>query len=113
MNDYRLNRTSPKIMTENELRSIERRQKAAILYNAQEKIEDYKDKVFGIIDKKGLDNEDDDKSLKTALQVLEYIIPKKKSTETTIITRKLEDIIADHIQEAEIISEKPENNESE
>lgn len=113
MNDYRLNRTSPKIMTENELKSIERRQKAAILYQAKDKIEDYQNEVFGIIENEGLKNDDPDKKLKTALQVLEYIIPKKKSTETTIITRKLEDIIADHIQEAEIISEKPENNESE
>lgn len=115
MNNYYINterKTAPKILTENQLKSIEKRQELAIVLSAQEKIEDYKDKVFGIIDKKGLDNEDDDKSLKTALQVLEYIIPKKKSTETTIITRKLEDIIADHIQEAEIIEEDKQDNKT-
>ncbi len=105
MNDYRLNRTSPKILTETELKSIERRQKAAILYQAKDKIEDYQNEVFGIIENEGLNNEDPDKKLKTALQVLEYIIPKKKSTETTIITRKLEDIITESIQEAEIIED--------
>ena len=110
MNDYRLNRTSPKILTETELKSIERRQKAAILYQAKDKIEDYQNEVFGIIENEGLNNEDPDKKLKTALQVLEYIIPKKKSTETTIITRKLEDIITESIQEAEIIEDEDETN---
>ena len=113
MNDYRLNRTSPKILTETELKSIERRQKAAILYQAKDKIEDYQNEVFGIIENEGLNNEDPDKKLKTALQVLEYIIPKKKSTETTIITRKLEDIITESIQEAEIIEDEDETNKPE
>lgn len=96
-------------LTDKQVKTIQNRQKLAISMNAKEAIEEYKDKVFGIIDKKGLDNEDEDKSLKTALQVLEYIIPKKKSSEVTITTRKLEDIIADHIQEAEII---PDNEET-
>lgn len=82
------------------------------MYKAKEKIEDYQNEVFGIIENEGLNNDDPDKKLKTALQVLEYIIPKKKSTETTIITRKLEDIIADHIQEAEIIEEDKQDNKT-
>ena len=105
MNDYRLKRTSPKILTETEAKNIERRQKLALMYRAKDKIEDYQNEVFGIIEQEGLKNEDSDKKLKTALQVLEYIIPKKKSTETTIITRKLEDIITESIEEAQIIEE--------
>lgn len=105
MNTYMIDKTAPKILTENQLKSIERRQKLALMYQAKDKIEDYQNEVFGIIENEGLNNDDPDKKLKTALQVLEYIIPKKKSTETTIITRKLEDIIADHIQEAEIIED--------
>ena len=108
MNDYRLKRTSPKILTETEAKSIERRQKLALMYKAKEKIEDYQNDVFGIIENEGLKNDDPDKKLKTALQVLEYIIPKKKSQEITVTTRKLEDIISDHIEEAQIIEEKPE-----
>ena len=103
MNDYRLNRRQSRQLTENESKSIERRQKLALMYKAKDKIEDYQNDVFSIIENEGLNNEESKVKLETALKVLEYIIPKKKSTETTIITRKLEDIIADHIQEAEII----------
>ena len=111
MNTYMIDKTAPKILTDNQIKSIENRQKLAIMLNAEQKIEDYKNKVFNIIDEKGLNNEDDDKSLKTALNVLEYIIPKKKSSEVTIKTRKLEDIISESIEEAEIIPEKQPSKE--
>ena len=105
MNDYRIKQTAPKQLTKKQQETILRRQELALMYRAKDKIEDYQNEVFGIIENEGLNNEDPDKKLKTALQVLEYIIPKKKSTETTIITRKLEDIITESIQEAEIIED--------
>ena len=102
--------TAPKQLTKKQQETIINRQKLALIYKAKDKIEDYQNEVFGIIENEGLNNEDPDKKLKTALQVLEYIIPKKKSTETTIITRKLEDIITESIQEAEIIEDEDETN---
>jgi hypothetical protein len=106
MNDYRISRNGIKQLTEKESKSIQRRQKLALLYKAKEKIEDYQNEVFGIIDNKGLKNDDDKIKLETSLKVLEYIIPKKKSSEVTVITKKIEDIIQESIQEAEIISEE-------
>ena len=90
-------------LTNKQVNEIEKRQKLALMYKAKEKIEDYQNEIFEIIDNKGLKNDDEDKSLKTAMQLLEYVIPKKKSSEVVITTRKLEDIINDHIQDAEII----------
>ena len=108
MNDYRLNRREPRVLSDTEMKTIENRQKLALMYKAKEKIEDYQNEIFEIIDNKGLKNDDEDKSLKTAMQLLEYVIPKKKSSEVVITTRKLEDIINDHIQDAEIIKDNDE-----
>ena len=85
------------------VKSIENRQKIAALYNAKEKIEDYQNEVFNIIDKDGLKNNDDNKRLNTALKVLPFIAPQKKQVETTVITRNIEDLIKEDIEEAEII----------
>lgn len=113
MNDYRLNRKQTLILTDKQRKSIENRQKLALMYKAKEKIEDYQDDVFSIIENEGLNNDESKVKLETALKVLEYIIPKKKSTETTIITRKLEDIIQEHIEDAEIIEDKTSDNNDE
>ncbi len=100
-------------LSEKQLNEIGRRQKLAIMLNAREKIEDYKNEVFGIIENDGLKHENEKTRLDTALKTLEYIIPKKKSSEVTITTRKIEDIIQESIQEAEIIEikdNKPDDN---
>jgi hypothetical protein len=110
MNRYLIDttrKTAPKQLSKKQQETIMRRQELALMYRAKDKIEDYQNDVFSIIENEGLNNEESKVKLETALKVLEYIIPKKKSTETTIITRKLEDIIQDHIQEAEVIEIKP------
>jgi hypothetical protein len=114
MNSYLIDinrKTAPKQLTKKALNEIEKRQLYALRLNNYNDIMDAKEKVIKIIDEEGLNNEESKVKLETALKVLEYIIPKKKSTESVITVRKLEDIIQDHIQEAEIISEKPEDNE--
>ena len=112
MNDYRINRAEPRILTETEKKSIERRQKIALLYRAKEKIEDYQDDVFGIIDNDGLKNEDEKRRIETALKVLPFIVPQKRAVENTIITKKIEDIIQETIPEAEYEVIKPKNSNS-
>ena len=110
-NDYRVKQTQEKIISAKTMQEIVKRQEIAALIKARDKIEDYQNDVFTIIEDHGLKNEDNDKKLKTALQVLEYIIPKKKSSEISIVTRKLEDIISESIDEAEVVEN--ENNENE
>ena len=95
-------------ITKKQLQEIDRRRLFALKANDYNDIMDAKEKVIKIIDDDGLSSEEQKTRLDTALKVLEYIVPKKKSTETTIITRKLEDIISEHIDEAEIIEDKPE-----
>lgn len=96
----------PRQITKKMLKEIDNRRLYALKMNDYSDIQDAKEKVIKIIDTKGLDSEDDKTSLDTALKVLEYIIPKKKSTELTISTRKLEDIISESIEEAQIIDTK-------
>ena len=83
------------------MKTIENRQKLALMYRTKEKIEDYQDDVFEIIDNKGLKSENDKTSLDSAFKVLEYIIPKKKQSEVIIKDKTIEDIIRDEIPEAE------------
>ncbi len=109
MNDYRLNRQHTKQLTDKEAKSIENRQKLALMYRAKEKIEDYQNEVFEIIDKDGLQNDEDRRRLETALKVLPYITPQKKAIETTVITKSIEDIIKESTEEAEF-EEIDENN---
>ena len=109
MNNYMLKQSAPKQLTEKQKETIINRQSLALMYKAKDKIEDYQNDVFAIIEEHGLNNENSDKKLKTALNVLEYIIPKKKSSEITINTRKIEDLIKDYIEEAEIIEQKTAN----
>lgn len=92
-------------LSDKQLKEIENRQKLAIMLNARERIEDYKDKVFGIIDNKGLDNEEDKVKLETALKVLPYIIPQKKAMEMTVTHKTIEQIIQETIPEAEYTEE--------
>ena len=68
-------------------------------------IEEMKDKVLGIIDTKGLSNDDDKVSLDTATKILDFIMPKKKQLEAVITTRKIEDLIKDDIEPAEIVND--------
>ena len=108
-NNYRLKQTQTKLITAKTMQEIVKRQETAALMKARDKFEDYQNDVFSIIEEHGLKNEDNEKKLKTALNVLEYIIPKKKSSEITINTRKIEDLIKDYIEEAEIIDQKTDN----
>ena len=93
------------ILTNKQMKEIENRQKLALMYKAKEKIEDYQNEVFEIIDNKGLKNGDDKTSLETALKVLPYIIPQKKAMDIQITTKSIEQIIQETIPEAEIIEE--------
>ena len=106
MNTYMINKSAPKLLTENQLKSIERRKKLALLLRAKDKIEDYQTEVFSIIENDGLNSDDANIRLKTSKDVLEFIVPKKKSSELTVITRKLEDIINESIQEAEVVPDE-------
>lgn len=101
----------PRRITKKMLQEIDNRRLYALKMNDYADIQDAKEKVIKIIDTKGLDSEDDKTSLDTALKVLEYIIPKKKSTELTISTRKLEDIISESIEEAQIIDTKTDKSD--
>ena len=112
MNDYRINRDRTFILTDKQRKSIENRQKTALLYNAREKIEDYQSEVFDIIDNDGLKNDNDRDRLSTALKILPYITPIKKQVEMQIITRKIEDLIHEDIEDAEIIDKAAQNGES-
>src|SRR5574343_1829413 len=109
MNDYNLitynnnNKKKEKLLTKKQLNEIEKRQLYALRLNNYNDIMDAKQKVIKIIDEKGLDSEDAKTSLDTALKVLPYIIPTKKAVEMNVITRKLEDIIAESYEEAQIV----------
>jgi len=92
------------------MKEIEKRKLFALKMNNYSDITDAKEKVFKIIDEKGLDN--DEKALETAIKILPYITPQKKAIETTVIHRKLEDIITESIQEAEVIEIKTTINEA-
>ena len=89
-----------KQLSDKTLKSIENRQKLSALYDAREKIEDYQNEVFGIIQDDGLKNDNPKERLTTALKVLPFIAPQKKQVETTIITRKIEDLIREDVEEA-------------
>ena len=103
-NEYRIKRTQKKLIPAKVMEEIVKRQEISALMKAREKIEDYKNDVFSVIENDGIKSEDPKTRLKTSLDVLEYIVPKKKSSEVTITTRKIEDLIQETIQEAEIIS---------
>ena len=97
---------TPHILSKKQLREIENRQLYALRANNYSDIMDAKQKVIKIIDETGLDSEDNKIKLDTAIKILPYIMPQKKAIETTVIHRKLEDIISESIQEAEIIDIK-------
>lgn len=117
MNNYSLvtyhqnNSTKVKNLTKKQLNEIEKRQLYALRMNNYNDIMDAKEKVIKIIDDDGLSSDEQKTRLDTALKVLPYIIPTKKSIETTIITRKLEDIISESIEEATIIDSKSDNKD--
>ena len=102
-NEYRISQTKPKDLTLKQLNEIDKRRLYAMKANSFEQIEEMKDKVFGIIDTKGLSSTDEKRSLDTALKVLPFIAPQKKQVEQTIITRNIEDLIKEDIEETEII----------
>ncbi len=100
-NEYRISQTKPKNLTLKQLNEIDKRRLYAMKCNSFEEIEEMKDKVFGIIDTKGLSSNDDKRSLDTALKVVEFIVPKKKSSEIVVKEKSIEDIIKESIEEAE------------
>lgn len=112
MNNYSLityhqnNSTKVKKLTKKQLNEIEKRQLYALRLNNYNDIMDAKKKVIKIIDDDGLSSDEQKTRLDTALKVLPYIMPQKKAIETTVITRKLEDIISESIEEAQIIDTK-------
>jgi hypothetical protein len=91
------------------LQEIERRQLYALRANNYSDIMDAKQKVIKIIDDDGLSSDEQKTRLDTAIKILPYIMPQKKAIETTVITRKLEDIISESIEEAQIIDEPKTN----
>ena len=111
-NNYTVNdRTKVKVIPQKVMDEIAKRQRIASIYKAKDKIEEYQNEVFGIIENDGINNENEKIRLETALKVIEYIVPKKKSSELTVITRKIEDLICESIEEAEIIEDKPVEND--
>lgn len=98
---YHANRGKKTILSNKQMKEIEKRKLHALKMNNYSDLVDAKEKVFKIIDEKGLDNED--KALETAIKILPYIAAQKKSIEMNVISRKLEDIISEHIEEATII----------
>ena len=104
-NEYRISKTAPKRLTKKELQEIDRRRLYALRLNDYNDIIEAKQKVLGIIDKDGLDNEEQKVRLDTSLKVLPYIIPQKKAIEMTVTSKSIEDIIKEDIEEAKIISD--------
>lgn len=96
----------PRQITKKMLQEIDNRRLYALKMNDYADIMDAKQKVIKIIDDDGLSSEEQKTRLDTALKVLPYIIPQKKAIETTVIHRKLEDIISESIEEAQIIDTK-------
>ena len=90
-------------LTGKQLKEIDNRRLYALKANDYSDIMDAKHKVIKIIDEKGLDSDDNKTSLDAAFKVLPYIMPQKKAIEVNVIHRKLEDIISESIEEAEII----------
>ena len=90
-------------LTGKQLKEIDNRRLYALKANDYSDIMDAKHKVIKIIDEKGLDSDDNKTSLDSAFKVLPYIMPQKKAIEVNVIHRKLEDIISESIEEAEII----------
>ena len=108
------NRTSRKQsqLTLKQLKEIDKRRLYAIKANNFEEIKEAKSKIIGIIDKDGLENDNQKVRLDTAIKTLDFVTPKLKSTETVILTKKIEDIIRESTQEAEFeeINEKKGNS---
>lgn len=106
MNNYTLtnywqNGKANKRLTKKALNEIEKRQLYALRMNNYQNIEDAKQQIFEIIDTDGLSNEEQKTRLDTALKLIGYITPQKKAIETTVIHKKIEDIIAESVEEAE------------
>ena len=104
-NEYRISQTKPKDLTLKQLREIDRRRLYAMKCNDLAEVEDLKEKVLNIIDNKGLDSKEDKISLDTALNVSKYMFPVKKQVEMQVITRRIEDLIHEDIEEVEIIDD--------
>jgi hypothetical protein len=104
--DFTRSGKKPRILTKKQLQEIEKRQLYALKANNYSDIVDAKEKVLKIIDTDGLDNEEQKTRLDAAIKILPYIMPQKKAIEMNVITRKLEDIIQESIQEAEIVEVK-------
>ena len=110
-NKYMINRASPKKMIKKTLDEIDKRRLLAIKMNDISEIEDFNGQVLEIIKDDGLDNESQKVRLDTAFKTMPYIKPQKKAIETTIIVKKIEDIIKESTEEAEFteIDEKEAN----
>ena len=105
-NEYRIKQTQKKQIPAKVMQEIVKRQEIAAVLKARERIEDYKNDVFSIIEDHGLNNDDSKTKLETALKVLPYIIPQKKAMEMTVTHKTIEQIIQETIPEAEYTEEE-------
>ena len=115
MNNYTLvnywqNNKANKRLSQKKLNEIDKRRLFALKTNSLTEIEDAKTKIVNIIDKDGLDNENEKVRLETAIKTLGYVTPQKKAIETTIIVKKIEDIIKESTKEAEFTEIESSNN---
>ena len=101
-----------KKITQKMLREIDNRRLQALRMGDYNEIMDAKQQVLSIIDKDGLQNDEAKIRLDSAFKTLPYIMPLKKAIDVQITTRKLEDIIEETIQEAEIITEEKQDNKA-
>ena len=111
-NNYAIQSTVGKRLTKKMLNEIEKRQLYALRMNNYQNIEDAKQQIFKIIDTDGLSNEEQKIRLDTALKLMGFVTPQKKAIETTVIQKKIEDIIAESAEEAEF-KEIDENEKNE
>jgi hypothetical protein len=82
-----------KLLTQTQLNQIDKRRLYAIKANDIEDIENAKTKVLKIINDDGLNSQNEQVRLKTALQILPFIVPAKKQSEIIHNNKKIEDLI--------------------
>ena len=111
ISEYRKQNERGKQLSKKQLNEIDNRRLYAMRANDIEEIKDAKSKIINIIDNDGLQNDNAKIRLETALKTLIYVTPQLKSTETVVITKKIEDIIQESTELAEF-TEEPEDGKN-